>query len=108
DSEHNYQLYKLFYSSNDILFFFSSRRRHTSSKRDWSSDVCSSDLTTRLLARAANNAASLTRLARSAPEKPGVPRAIILGWILSLTGTFFMCTLRICSRPRTSGNGTTT
>src|SRR5438067_9631816 len=24
-------------------FFFSSRRRHTSSKRDWSSDVCSSD-----------------------------------------------------------------
>src|SRR5204862_3931532 len=27
-----------------ILFFFSSRRRHTSSLRDWSSDVCSSDL----------------------------------------------------------------
>src|SRR5437868_15544546 len=25
-------------------FFFSSRRRHTMSKRDWSSDVCSSDL----------------------------------------------------------------
>src|SRR5699024_11260066 len=25
-------------------FCFSSRRRHTSSKRDWSSDVCSSDL----------------------------------------------------------------
>src|SRR5699024_12163181 len=27
-----------------ISFFFSSRRRHTISKRDWSSDVCSSDL----------------------------------------------------------------
>src|SRR5699024_7055604 len=27
------------------FFFFSSRRRHTRSKRDWSSDVCSSDLT---------------------------------------------------------------
>src|SRR5699024_1426482 len=27
-----------------LLFFFSSRRRHTISKRDWSSDVCSSDL----------------------------------------------------------------
>src|SRR5699024_11613806 len=27
-----------------ILFFVSSRRRHTRSKRDWSSDVCSSDL----------------------------------------------------------------
>src|SRR5206468_8715602 len=26
-------------------FFFSSRRRHTRSDRDWSSDVCSSDLT---------------------------------------------------------------
>src|SRR5207247_7852353 len=26
-------------------FFFSSRRRHTRSTRDWSSDVCSSDLT---------------------------------------------------------------
>src|SRR5438105_7043594 len=26
------------------MFFFSSRRRHTSSTRDWSSDVCSSDL----------------------------------------------------------------
>src|SRR6266536_4049106 len=27
-----------------VFFFFSSRRRHTSSTRDWSSDVCSSDL----------------------------------------------------------------
>src|SRR5699024_11840536 len=30
--------------TNNISFFFSSRRRHTRSKRDWSSDVCSSDL----------------------------------------------------------------
>src|SRR5699024_10693151 len=39
----SYVLYTLdfFY---DIVFFVSSRRRHTSSKRDWSSDVCSSDL----------------------------------------------------------------
>src|SRR6266496_528184 len=27
-----------------MFFFFSSRRRHTRSLRDWSSDVCSSDL----------------------------------------------------------------
>src|SRR5690625_6164105 len=27
-----------------IIFFFSSRRRHTRWPRDWSSDVCSSDL----------------------------------------------------------------
>src|SRR5699024_11320991 len=32
------------------MCFFSSRRRHTRSKRDWSSDVCSSDL--RSIARA--------------------------------------------------------
>src|SRR5439155_9081280 len=29
-----------------VFFFFSSRRRHTRWPRDWSSDVCSSDLTT--------------------------------------------------------------
>src|SRR5207245_7637210 len=28
-----------------FFFFFSSRRRHTRCYRDWSSDVCSSDLT---------------------------------------------------------------
>src|SRR2546429_7025226 len=27
-----------------LIFFFSSRRRHTRCSRDWSSDVCSSDL----------------------------------------------------------------
>src|SRR5699024_12007715 len=39
----------MFANTNHIIglvriFFFSSRRRHTRSKRDWSSDVCSSDL----------------------------------------------------------------
>src|SRR5256885_11639088 len=28
-----------------VIFFFSSRRRHTRLQGDWSSDVCSSDLT---------------------------------------------------------------
>src|SRR5690349_1784733 len=32
---------------DDGHFFFSSRRRHTRSLRDWSSDVCSSDLSAR-------------------------------------------------------------
>src|SRR6204780_4118470 len=68
----------------------------------------SSMVTERLLPRAANSAASLTRFARSAPEKPGVPRAITEGLTLSPSGTLRMCTLRICSRPRTSGSGTTT
>src|SRR2546422_7058607 len=35
------QLYIIFF------FFFSSRRRHTRCSRDWSSDVCSSDLSGR-------------------------------------------------------------
>src|SRR5690606_39276885 len=30
--------------SDGFVFFFSSRRRHTRFSRDWSSDVCSSDL----------------------------------------------------------------
>src|SRR6266496_4529350 len=35
-----------------LFFFFSSRRRHTRSLRDWSSDVCSSDLDNALRAEA--------------------------------------------------------
>src|SRR5690349_22102658 len=33
-----------FWYVGSLSFFFSSRRRHTRSLRDWSSDVCSSDL----------------------------------------------------------------
>src|SRR2546430_9816922 len=33
-----------------LFFFFSSRRRHTRFDCDWSSDVCSSDLTAAMLA----------------------------------------------------------
>src|SRR5215208_7747217 len=39
--------YLLFFYNNGVLsffFFFSSRSRHTRWPRDWSSDVCSSDL----------------------------------------------------------------
>src|SRR5215813_9329146 len=32
-----------------MFFFFSSRRRHTRCGRDWSSDVCSSDLAGRIV-----------------------------------------------------------
>src|SRR5690554_3774656 len=35
---------KLRFSTRRLIFFFSSRRRHTICGRDWSSDVCSSDL----------------------------------------------------------------
>src|SRR5687768_5457651 len=35
---------QILYSLSYFFFFFSSRRRHTRCSRDWSSDVCSSDL----------------------------------------------------------------
>src|SRR5438067_11332199 len=51
---------------NTFRFFFSSRRRHTKSKRDWSSDVCSSDL------------AVLGALARALPGRiPAAPAGAI-------------------------------
>src|SRR3989442_12002863 len=52
------------------FFFFSSRRRHTRCGRDWSSDVCSSDLCTRrsrvLLAYLALGTADVGALIHSA------------------------------------------
>src|SRR5207245_6352426 len=41
-----------------LAFFFSSRRRHTICYRDWSSDVCSSDLTQTRLTSGADNEGS--------------------------------------------------
>src|SRR5206468_8456575 len=58
-----------------VFFFFSSRRRHTRSDRDWSSDVCSSDLLgeffhTALITNLAGAGSSLIRhhLARGGME----------------------------------------
>src|SRR5690349_1240323 len=45
DVGHQCYPHKLITGRKDQFFFFSSRRRHTRSLRDWSSDVCSSDLT---------------------------------------------------------------
>src|SRR5699024_8523054 len=55
-----------------LLFFFSSRRRHTRSKRDWSSDVCSSDLsrTERFLAAVLVDPALYRRGDRSCHVRP--------------------------------------
>src|SRR5690625_5722914 len=46
-----------------LLFFFSSRRRHTRWPRDWSSDVCSSDLPRRAFRRPMDATALLRDLA---------------------------------------------
>src|SRR5690606_40260692 len=48
-------------------FFFSSRRRHTSFSRDWSSDVCSSDLTAVKEVAGAITSATLATVAVFAP-----------------------------------------
>src|ERR1700677_124737 len=58
-------------------------------------------VTMRLLRRAAIRAASLTRFMRSAPEKPGVPRAMVLSTTSGATGTLRTCASRICSPPPT-------
>src|SRR5207249_8640202 len=50
------------------VFFFSSRRRHTSSKRDWSSDVCSSDLPRALWHRGGHRRQLATCCRRSEPH----------------------------------------
>src|SRR5215469_4609875 len=47
-----------------FFFFFSSRRRHTRSLRDWSSDVCSSDLALPDAVRSAAENDNLAPLAR--------------------------------------------
>src|SRR5690606_40491912 len=49
------------------LFFFSSRRRHTRFSRDWSSDVCSSDLSINILQ------ASLLAMSRAAEALSHAP-----------------------------------
>src|SRR6266542_6762786 len=69
------------------IFFFSSRRRHTRCYRDWSSDVCSSDLSlgvngalgkaldqSRLPTRADRRRALLGHVTSSLPANPLAPR----------------------------------
>src|SRR3712207_7633342 len=55
-----------------IYFFFSSRRRHTRYWRDWSSDVCSSDL---LAAADAAHVAGLHVTMTPGPAADGDPAA---------------------------------
>src|SRR6266496_4530865 len=54
-----------------LFFFFSSRRRHTRSLRDWSSDVCSSDLGT----TAPTSSPSPIRAKRGSTSSPPIARA---------------------------------
>src|SRR5256884_2144433 len=58
------------------VFFFSSRRRHTRCSRDWSSDVCSSDLVRMLLGLAATQRSILT----------GIFATLLYGLVLLVLG----------------------
>ena len=60
------------------------------------------------LARAARMAASLIRLDRSAPEKPGVWRASTSRSTAASSGLLRACTSRIWRRPRMSGRSSVT
>src|SRR5919199_2237746 len=71
-----------------------------SRKSFWRTSSCSR--------RAARSAASLTRLARSAPESPGVEDAISPRFTSSASGTLLVWTSRIAPRPTLSGRLTTT
>src|SRR3989442_10308607 len=62
-----------------VFFFFSSRRRHTRCGRDWSSDVCSSDL-----ARRVYGSGSASRGRRGAGA-PGVLR-LLRGYAFAIAG----------------------
>src|SRR5690349_22960696 len=64
-------------------FFFSSRRRHTMSLRDWSSDVCSSDLMLSFRASAASRGIATIliegHLAVHRPSPPTAPKEQLRG-----------------------------
>ena len=68
----------------------------------------SSNVTILLFFLAANKAASLTIFARSAPENPGVPLAIVLKLTSGAIFIFFTWTFKIFSLPIISGFETTT
>ncbi len=68
----------------------------------------SAAVTTFLLSRTAKMAASFARFARSAPEKPGVPRATTSRFTLGESFLPLLWTRRIASRSLTLGSGIVT
>src|SRR2546421_8835007 len=70
-----------------VVFFFSSRRRHTRSDRDWSSDVCSSDLVQLVLSRdLARKVIADLKLGERAEFDPVLRGISPLRHMLTLTG----------------------
>ena len=63
-----------------LFFFFSSRRRHTRSDRDWSSDVCSSDLPVGLFS-------VIDQIEASVVASPAIPKYLANGDLASFPAT---------------------
>src|SRR2546429_6232942 len=75
-----------------VEFFFSSRSRHTRCSRDWSSDVCSSDLVSGgpnalqlEVQHTLGAAASTGEWALTSGVGGGYPRGLVVGEIASVT-----------------------
>src|SRR5205809_4708930 len=68
------------HAPRDANFFFSSRRRHTRCSRDWSSDVCSSDLLLDLPQFRGHGLSSMTRLVLrgTAVAEEGMPPPLVV------------------------------
>src|SRR6267378_1891348 len=75
-------------SWNIFCFFFSSRRRHTRSLRDWSSDVCSSDLHARPCAGHPRLNSIAARKTWMAGTSPAMTVSVRSGRALQLLGAF--------------------
>src|SRR5690606_40116635 len=75
-----------------FFFFFSSRRRHTRFSRDWSSDVCSSDLN--------RPPASPSVVDRSSLPPPVVPPGVLHGSAAALREFMPSGRLRFLQRSR--------
>src|SRR2546429_4551333 len=63
-----------------FFFFFSSRRRHTRCSRDWSSDVCSSDLSSPDEAHPGASSRFVVLAARVGRVRQGAPRRETMPW----------------------------
>src|SRR2546422_11563511 len=93
-----------------VFFFFSSRRRHTRCSRDWSSDVCSSDL----LAAHGSEAICHSKILEGHAQ-PGMviigsdshtPHAGRVGWVAFGVGTRPIFQSWITKDGRSTGPGT--
>src|SRR5699024_5347961 len=93
-----------------LCFFFSSRRRHTRSKRDWSSDVCSSDLhlvktvgdevlfNAETPEAGADIALALSQALSDDPVLPSARVSVVWGRVLSRLGDIYGPTVNLAAR----------